>query len=53
VLPTSPVVLDGLDVFDDGGVQLAVKVVRRMRLAGSRLEKVLDPAPSLSQSFPK
>ena len=53
VFPASPVVLDGLDVFDDGGIQLAVKVVRRMRLARTRLEQVLDPQSALSQSLPK
>ena len=39
VSATSPVVFNGVDVFDDRRVQLAVKVVTRMRLSGPRLEQ--------------
>jgi hypothetical protein len=43
VLPAAPVVLDGVNVLDDGGVEPAVEAVRWVVLAWPGLEQVLAP----------
>ena len=43
VFPAPPVVLDGVDVLDDAGVESPIEGVRGVRLPGLRFEQVLDP----------
>ena len=49
VLPAPPVVLDGVDVLDDAGVESPIEGVRGVRLPGLRFEQVLDPPENKKQ----
>ena len=49
VLPAPPVVLDGVDVLDDAGVESPIEGVRGVRLPGLRFEQVLDPPENNKQ----
>ena len=49
MLPAPPVVLDGVDVLDDTGVESPIEGVRGVRLPGLRFEQVLDPPENNKQ----
>ena len=53
VFPAPPVVLDGVNIVDDGGIQSPVEGVWRMRLPGLGFEQVLDPAASIREPLPQ
>jgi hypothetical protein len=53
VFPAPPVVLNGVNVFNDGRIEPTVKVVRGMVLARFRLEQILDPTSSFCQTSPE
>ena len=40
---TPPVILNGVDIFDDGWIQASVEGVRGMGFTGFGFEEVLDP----------
>ena len=45
---TSPIVFNGVNVFDDGGIESAVERMRRVGLSGLGLEQVLDPSETFN-----
>ncbi len=53
VLATPPVVLDRVNVLDDGRIELAVETVIWVRLAGLRLEQALDPTSAIGEAAPQ
>ena len=48
MLPAPPVVLDGVNVLDDAGIQSPVEGMGWMRLPGLRFEQVLNPPTNFS-----
>ena len=53
MLPAPPVVLDGLDVLDDVGVEPPVERVVGMLLAGLGTEQELHPLAALGKALPQ
>ena len=53
VLSATPIVLDGVNVFNDGGIESPVEGVVRVLFPGLGLKKELDPSPPLGQTPPK
>ena len=53
VLPTPPVVLDGVNVLDDAGIQSPIEGVGWVSLPRFRLEQVLNPPSPVREPLPQ